>query len=69
MLHESSDVKRIKASIQRGRFQRNLKTAIILLVASSGALFGQSVFAVTVTGTLASLFVASKLKDINKTEK
>lgn len=66
MLHDSSEIKRIKASVQRARFQRNIKTAIILAVASSGALFSQSVLAITVTGTLLSLFLANKFKVSDK---
>jgi len=62
MLHDTSEIKRIKASVQRGRIQRNIKTAIIIGAAASGALFNQSFLAVTATGTLVSLFLANRFK-------
>jgi len=62
MLHDKSEIKRIKISLKHARYQRNIKAGIILLVASSGALFSQSVFAVTTAGTLISLLIADRLK-------
>lgn len=62
MLKDADDIKRIKVALIRGRLQRNLKTAIILLVASSGALMSQPVLAATATGTLISLLLAKIIK-------
>jgi hypothetical protein len=62
MLHESTEIKRIKASLNKARIQRNAKTAVILLVASSGALISQSALAITAAGTFATLILTTKIK-------
>jgi len=61
MTKEYEEIKRIKASINRGRIQRNLKTAVILIVASSGALISQPALAITATGTLVALMFSNKV--------
>ena len=62
MLKDPNEIKKIKAALNRGRFQRNIKAAIIVLAASSGALISQPVLAVTATGTLVSLLLANIAK-------
>jgi hypothetical protein len=62
MLKDADEIQRIKAALNRGRLERNLKTAIILLAASSGALVSQPVLAATATGTLISLLLANMIK-------
>jgi hypothetical protein len=62
MLKDADEIQRIKAALNRGRLQRNLKTAIILLAASSGALVSQPVLAATSTGTLISLLLTNMIK-------
>lgn len=61
MLKGYDEIKRIKAAINRGRIQRNLKTAAILLIASSGSLISQPALAITATGTLVSLMLSNKI--------
>lgn len=62
MLKDTNEIKRIKAALNRGRQQRNIKTAVIVLAASSGALVSQPMLAITATGTLISLLLANKIK-------
>jgi hypothetical protein len=62
MIQEPDEFKRIKASINRGRIQRNVKTAIILIAASSGALISQPALAITATGTFLCLLLSNKIK-------
>ena len=62
MFKDAAEIKRIKAAINRGRFQRNLKTAIIVTVASSGALVSQPALAVTAIGTIASLLLSNMIR-------
>jgi hypothetical protein len=62
MIKNADEIKRIKAALNRGRLQRNIKTAIIVLAATSGALVSQPVLAVTATGTLISLLLANMIK-------
>lgn len=62
MLKDANEIKRIKAALNRGRQQRNIKTAVIVLAASSGALVSQPMLAITVTGTLISLLLANRIK-------
>lgn len=58
----NQDIERVKEAFKRGRISRNLKTAAILIVASSGALISQPVLAVTACGTFVSLLIANKIK-------
>jgi len=62
MIQEPDDFKRIKASINFGRIQRNVKTAIILIAASSGALISQTALAITASGTFLCLLLSNKIK-------
>lgn len=68
MMHNSSDIKRIKAALKRGQIRRNVKTAVILLVASSGAFVSQPALAITACGTFISLLIASKFQGSQKKE-
>lgn len=63
------DIQGVKEAFKRGRISRNLRTAAILIAASSGALISQPVLAVTACGTFVSLLIAGKIKsNKNKAE-
>lgn len=62
MFHDRNEIERIRSSLNQGMVHRNAKTLIILIIAASGIIFGQSALAVTTFGTLVSLAIARTMK-------
>lgn len=57
-----SDIGRIKKSLRRGAIERNVKTALIIAAAASGALISTPALIVTAGVTMGALYIANNRK-------